>query len=122
MAKPSKTVEEYLNMLPIGVRKTLEQVRKAIKSAAPNAEEVINYRIPLYKHRGHLVGFVAFKNHCSFITMSHSVVKAFKNELKPYDVSGTTIHFSPDKPLPSTLVKKLVRARINENEKIKKDK
>jgi uncharacterized protein YdhG (YjbR/CyaY superfamily) len=114
MLKP-KTVDEYLNELPDIVRKTLTQVRKAVISAAPKAEEVISYRIPLYKYNGHLVGFMAFSKHCSFVTMSYSVINAFKNELKPYDVSGTTIHFPLDKPLPSALVKKLVKARIKEN-------
>jgi len=116
MAKPTKTVNEYLQALPANVRRTLEQVRKAIKSAAPEAEEVISYRIPVYKYKGDLVGFMATKNHCSFITMSYPVVKAYKKELKPYGTSGTTIHFPLDKPLASSLVKKLVKARIKENE------
>ena len=97
------------------MHKTLEVVRKAIKSAAPDAEETISYRIPLYKYKGHLVGFMAFKNHSSFVTMSQSIIKAFKNDLKPYKVSGTTIHFPVDKPLPPSLVKKLVKARLVEN-------
>ena len=115
MALPAKTVDQYLQALPLKVHKTLEVVRKAIKSAAPDAEETISYRIPLYKYKGHLVGFMAFKNHCSFVTMSQSIIKAFKNDLKPYKVSGTTIHFPVDKPLPPSLVKKLVKARLVEN-------
>ena len=110
------TVGEYLNALPADVRSTLEKVRKAIKEAAPKAEEVISYHIPTYKYLGTLVHFAAFKDHCSFFGASKRLLESFKEELQPYNVSGTTIHFRADKPLPSALVKKLVKARIKENE------
>jgi len=122
MPKPAKSVDQYLGGLDSKTRRALEQVRKAIKSAAPKAEELVSYRIPLYKYKGHLVGFMAAKNHCSLVTMSQPLIRALKAELKPYEVSGTTIHFSPDKLLPSTLVKKIVKARIKENEEKAKSK
>ena len=113
---PAANIDEYLSALPEKVRSTLEVLRKTIKAAAPKAEEVISYQIPTFKYHGFLVCFAAFKNHCSFYTTSHSVMKAFANELKSYDTSGVTIHFTADKPLPASLVKKLVKARIKENE------
>jgi uncharacterized protein YdhG (YjbR/CyaY superfamily) len=122
MPKPAKSVDEYLGKLDSKARKSLEQVRQAIKSAAPKAEELISYRIPLYRYKGHLTAFMAAKNHCSFVTMSAPLVKSLKSELKPYKVSGTTIHFSYDMPVPIGLVKKVIKARIKENEAMAKNK
>lgn len=116
MAKPVKTVDEYIKALPQPARKTFESVRKAIKSAAPKAEELVSYRVPFYRYNGHLAALNAFSKHCSFVTMSYGVIKNFKNELKPYKISGTTIQFPPGKPLPAALVKKIIKARIKEND------
>ena len=110
------SVDEYLNVLPEKVRSTMEKIRKAIKSAAPKAEEVISYQIPTYKSNGPVGGFAAFKNHCSFFTMSDAVMKEFQDELKAYGTSGVTIRFPLDKPLPAALVKKLVVAKMKGNE------
>jgi len=113
---PAKNVDEYLDSLPEMVRATLGKLRKTIKAIAPKAEELISYRIPCYKLNGMLVGFAAFPNHCSFIIMSPRLMGSFKDELKEYDYSGATIRFPHNKPLPVALVKKLVMARIKENE------
>lgn len=115
-----KDVEEYLAGVPEPARSTLNRVRAAIRSAAPpEATEAISYRIPTFKYKGSLVAFGAFANHCSLFPMSLSVIKAFKNELKDFHTSKGTIRFSVDKPLPAALVKKLVKARIAENERRK---
>jgi uncharacterized protein YdhG (YjbR/CyaY superfamily) len=113
---PARDVDGYLAALPKEARVTLEKLRKTIKAAAPKAEEAISYQIPTFKYRGPLVFFAAFKNHCSFYAVSKSIMKTFSSELKPYDASGTTIHFSAENPLPAMLVKKIVKARIEENE------
>jgi uncharacterized protein YdhG (YjbR/CyaY superfamily) len=113
---PAKAVNEYLASLPEAQRTALEKVRKAIKAAAPEAEEVISYQMPGYKYHGMLVFFAAFKDHLSFFGAGKTLVKTFSTELEPFDVSGTTIHFSPEKPLPPALVKKMVKARMKENE------
>ena len=113
---PATTVDEYLAIQSEPVRSGLEKVRKAIKTAAPTAEEVISYQIPTYKLNGPVAAFAAFTNHCSYFTTSHAIMKEFKNELKDYETSGVTIHFQPEKPLPAILIKKLVIAKINENE------
>jgi uncharacterized protein YdhG (YjbR/CyaY superfamily) len=112
----AQTVDDYLAALPEQARATLEKLRKAVKAAAPQATEVISYQMPMYKHHGMLVGFAAFKDHCSFFPGS-SPVAAHKDELKAYKTSKGTIRFPIDKPLPAALVKKLVRTRIAENEK-----
>jgi uncharacterized protein YdhG (YjbR/CyaY superfamily) len=116
---PAKNVDEYLNALPEAVRTTLEKVRQTIKAAAPKAEEVISYQIPTYKYMGPLVHFAAFKNHSSLIVVNKTILKIFDKELQSYKTSGTTIHFTPDKPLPAALVQKIVKTRIKENEERK---
>ncbi len=114
--KPAKNVDEYLAAAPEEVRPVLEKLRRTIRAAAPKAEEVISYQIPMFKYHGPLVFFAAFKNHCSFYVVSKPIMEVFTSELKPWDTSGTTIHFSAKNPLPASLVKKIVKARIEENE------
>jgi uncharacterized protein YdhG (YjbR/CyaY superfamily) len=72
--------------------------------------------MPAYKLNGPLVYFAAFKSHCSFFPGSKRIVKRFGKELSPFHATGGTIRFSPDHPLPSSLVQRIVRARIKENE------
>jgi uncharacterized protein YdhG (YjbR/CyaY superfamily) len=111
-----QTVDEYLAALPEEARTTLEKLRKTIKAAAPKATEGISYQMPMYKQNGMLVGFAAFKNHCSIFPGSKPM-ETYKDELKAYKTSKGTIRFPIGKPLPAALVKKLVKARIEENEK-----
>jgi uncharacterized protein YdhG (YjbR/CyaY superfamily) len=116
---PAKDVDTYLAVLPDDTRIVLEKLRQTIKSAAPKAEETISYRIPAYKFHGPLVFFAAFKGHCSLFVTNSSVLETFKKELEPFQITGTTIHFSPENPLPASLVKKIVRVRMKENEAVK---
>ncbi len=113
---PARDVDAYLASLPEARRAALEKLRAAIKSAAPKAEELISYRIPAYKQNGMLVFFAAFKDHCSLFPASRSILTTFSSELAPFKISGTAIHFSPEHPLPAALVKKIVKARIAQNE------
>lgn len=113
---PAKDINAYLTTVPQDARVILEKLRKTIKAAAPKAEEVISYQMPAFKYHGLLVFFAAFKNHCSLFVASKSVMKTFSSELKPFDTSGITIHFTAENPLPAALVKKIVKARIEENE------
>ena len=110
------SVDAYLEGVGEEARVALEKLRKVIKAAAPKATEAISYQIPAFKHHGMLLGFAAFKNHLSFFVMSPFVMDAHKDELKACDSARATIHFQADKPLPAALVKKLVKARIEENE------
>jgi uncharacterized protein YdhG (YjbR/CyaY superfamily) len=113
---PAKNVDAYLAAIPHDKRIVLEKLRKTIKAAAPKAEEGISYQMPAFKYLGPLVYFAAFKNHCSFFVGSKSILKTFGKELKAYEATGATIHFSVEKPLPAALVKKIVKARMRENE------
>ena len=114
--KPAKNVDEYLAGVPDEARPVLEKLRRTIRAAAPKAEEVISYQIPMFRHYGPLVFFAAFKNHCSFYVVSKPVMETFSSQLRPWDTSGTTINFPVKNPLPASLVKKIVKARIEENE------
>jgi len=111
-AKP-KTIDEYLAALNNDKRAALERLRKTIRAAAPRAEECISYQLPAFRLDGKwLVWFGAAANHCAI----YGVVEAHKDERKDYDTSGKgTIRFQADNPLPATLVRKLVKARIAKN-------
>jgi uncharacterized protein YdhG (YjbR/CyaY superfamily) len=112
----AKTIDEYLATLSEDKRAALENLRKAIKAAAPKAEECISYQLPAFRLDGKmLVAFGATANHCAFYPMSSSAVATHRGDLKNYDTSKGTIRFPPDHPLPSALVRKLVKARIAEN-------
>jgi uncharacterized protein YdhG (YjbR/CyaY superfamily) len=114
---PPKNVDEYLARVPEPARSTLNRIRAVIRSVVPpDTMEVISYRIPTFKYKGSLLGLAAFSNHCSLFPLSLAVMEAFKKELKDFDTSKGTIHFPLDKPPPAALVKKLVKARIVENE------
>ena len=109
-------VDDYLAEVPSEARATLEKLRQTIKSVVPGAVEVISYQVPTFKLDGRmLVSYAAFKNHCSFFPGA-APIKAHEDELKSYKTSKGTIRFPTSKPLPATLVKKLVRTRIKENE------
>jgi len=114
--RPS-TIDEYLATVSADQRAALEKLRTTIRAAAPQAEECISYRLPAYRQNGMLVGFGATSKHCAFYLMSSSTLADLETELEDYDTSKGTIRFQPDDPLPSGLVRKLVKARIAENEK-----
>jgi uncharacterized protein YdhG (YjbR/CyaY superfamily) len=111
----SKTVDDYLASVPPSARDTLAKIRAVIKTTAPEANEKISWGMPTFYHQGGLVGFAAFKNHCSMFVMSGTFLGQFRKELGRYETTKGTIHFPHDKPLPSTLVRKIVRARLAEN-------
>jgi uncharacterized protein YdhG (YjbR/CyaY superfamily) len=111
-----KTVDEYLADVPEPAQSTLKHVRAVIQSVVPaETTEVISYGIPMFKFRGMLVGYAAFKKHCSLFPTGSGVLDRFEKELRGYRTSKGTIQFPSDKPLPDGLVKKIVKARVKEN-------
>jgi len=111
-----KNVDEYLARIPEPARSALNKIRAAIRSVVPpEATEAISYGIPAFKYKGSLVWYAAFSNHCSLFPTA-SVVDAFKNELKGFSTSKGTIHFPTDKPVPTALIKKLVKARVTQKD------
>jgi uncharacterized protein YdhG (YjbR/CyaY superfamily) len=114
---PLNDVQAYLASVSEPAHSTLQKVRAAIRAAAPpGATESINYGIPTFNHNGPLLGFAAFPSHCALYPMNGSTVAAFQKDLKDYKTSKGAIHFPLDKPLPTALIRKLVKFRLKENE------
>lgn len=110
-------IDEYIALQPKEVQTKLKQLRKIIKSTAPKAEETISYGMPAFKLNGKgLVYFAAFKSHIGFYPFP-SGVKKFNEETKAYKTSKGAIQFPLNKPLPKTLIKKIVKFRVQENSK-----
>jgi uncharacterized protein YdhG (YjbR/CyaY superfamily) len=111
-----KNFEEYLARVPGPARGALKQMRLAIRSAVPaETVEIISYGIPAFKHERVLVWYAAFSKHCSLFPTA-SVIDAFKEELKGFVISKGTIQFPTDTPLPTALIKRLVKERVKQNE------
>ena len=108
-------VDDHLAALPPDQRAALEHVRATIRAAAPAATEAISYGMPAFKQDGRgLVGYAAFKAHCSLFPMSSAVIADLAGELEGYATSKGTIRFTPGKPLPDALITRIVRARLAE--------
>ncbi len=109
------SVDEYLESVQREMRTALLELRKTIKAAAPDAEEVISYQMPAFRQNGTLVYYAAFKDHCSFFPGSAETRSQFSAELKPFEGGKGTFRFTPDHPLPADLVTRIVKARVAEN-------
>ena len=112
----AEDVADYLSQVPEPQREALERLRRTIKSTAPDAVEVISYQIPTFKLNGRmLVSYAAFKHHCSFFPGA-GPIEMHADDLKSFQTSKGTIQFTPEHPLSTALVKKLVKTRIKLNE------
>ena len=109
------TIDEYIASFPPDVQKRLEEIRKAIKEAAPDAQEAMAYGIPTFKLNGNLVHFAAFKHHLGFYPGGPSAIEEFRKELAPYGLSKGTIRIPMDEETPLGLVKRIVEFRVKEN-------
>jgi uncharacterized protein YdhG (YjbR/CyaY superfamily) len=109
-----KDIDSYISEQAVDVRDRLEQIRQVVKTSAPKAEEVISYGMPAFKYHGILVYFAAFKNHIGFYALP-SGNDAFQKELSAYKQGKGSIQFPLDKPIPLTLIKKIVKFRVKEN-------
>lgn len=116
MAKTDfKNVDDYIATFPTDMQLLLEQLRSAIKKAAPKAEEGISYQMPAYKYYGMLMFFAGYKSHIGFYPTPSGIEK-FKKELSGYDGAKGSVQFPIDKPLPLSLVSKMVKFKIKENQ------
>ncbi len=107
-------IDNYLSNLPADQRQALQSLGEIVLSVMPDAEEVISYQVPTFKYKGKgVIAMSAKKDYCSLHLMSPPLAKAMADELKKY-LSGVTLHFTPEKPLPVSLVKKIVKARLKE--------
>jgi uncharacterized protein YdhG (YjbR/CyaY superfamily) len=107
----AKTIDEYLAALPPDKRAALEKLRKQIHAAIPGATECISYGMPGFRHGGKVVAWMgAAEGHCALYP--GGIVDDFKMDLAGYDVGKGTVRFTPEDPLPATLVRKLVKAGV----------
>jgi uncharacterized protein YdhG (YjbR/CyaY superfamily) len=107
-------IDSYIGSFPESTRKILEQLRKAIRKAAPDAKETINYGIPTFTLKGNLVHFAAFQNHIGFYP-TPSGIETFKKELSVYEGAKGSVKFPIDKPLPFDLISRIVEFRVKES-------
>ena len=107
-----KTINAYLARVPEPARSTLQKTRASIRAALPPAAtETISYKIPAFRHGEIVIWFAAFANHCSLFPTAR-VIEQFEDELRPYTCSKGTIQFPTNKPLPASLIKKMVKVRL----------
>ncbi len=118
MIRRATTIDEYLSMVAGERRKALERLRKAIRSFIPKSEECISYNMPAFRLNGTVVaGFLATAKGCSYSPFSGTTLKTLARDLRGYEQTKGSLHFDPEKPLPATLVRKLIKARIAEGKK-----
>lgn len=118
MEKKQKEIDQYLEALPKDNQKALRNLRKIIQDTVPYAEEGFSYGVPAFKINGRpLVCYASFKNHCGFYPMSSIVIDRFVEDLVGFETAKGTIRFTVDKPLSATLVKRIVKVRLEELEK-----
>jgi uncharacterized protein YdhG (YjbR/CyaY superfamily) len=111
----AEEVTQYLQGIEEPKRGTLEALRQTILEIVPDAEQVISYRVPAFRLDGMTIaGFAAFRNHLSYLPFSGSVLPLLADELKGYTMTKSALHFPIDRPLPPSLVKRLIDTRLAE--------
>ena len=113
MKEPSP-IDEYLEVLPKDEKKELQRLRDIIQSTVPDIKERISYKICVFSVKRDLVGFASQKNHLSFYIMSPQLVSTMKKDLYGLKLSGATIHFAPQEPIPKQLIQNILKARLIE--------
>ena len=116
-----KSADAYLVKVPEPTRGSLQRIRRIIRSVVPaQTTECISYGIPAFRYKGLLFGFAAFAKHCSLFPMSAALIVKYKKELARFETAKGTIRFQPEKPPSAALIKKLVKARVAQNDAKKK--
>ena len=111
----SDAVDAYLAARPLAVRRLLSQVREALCTALPGAEETISYKIPAYRIAGRtIIYFAGWKQHYSIYPATSAVLSKLGEELAPYAVSKGTIRFPFDRPVPVQLIARIAELRARE--------
>jgi uncharacterized protein YdhG (YjbR/CyaY superfamily) len=113
-AKKPDNIDEYISRFPKDIQAILEELRVTIRNSAPEAEETISYQMPTFTLKGNLVHFAAFKNHIGFYP-APTGIEMFRKELSAYKGAKGSVQFPLDKPLPLSLITKIVRFRVKEN-------
>ena len=119
--KQFTSIDEYIARFPENVQEILQEIRQTIHEAAPKAEEAISYQIPTFKLNGNLVHFAAWKNHIGFYP-TPSGTKEFEKELSKYHRAKGSVQFPLDQPMPLGLISRIVKYRVNANERKAREK
>lgn len=114
MKQEAKNIDGYIQAFPENIQVILQNLRRVIKDAAPEATEAIAYQMPTFRLNGNLVHFAAFKDHIGFFP-TPSGIEAYQKELEPYRTGKGTIRFPLNQPIPYDLVRKVVLSRVKEN-------
>ena len=109
-----KSVDDYIKSLPTESKGKMIELRSLIKKAAPDAEELISYNMPSFNYYSRLVYYAAFKSHIGFYPMA-SGIAAFENDISKYKWAKGSVQFPLDKPLPASLITKIIKYRVKEN-------
>ncbi len=112
--KAPTSIDEYIAGYPPDVQRILQKIRLTVRKAAPGAEEAISYQMPAFKLNGNLVYFAGFKEHIGFYPVPTGIAK-FKKELSVYKQGRGSVQFPLDKPIPYSLITKIVKFRVAEN-------
>jgi uncharacterized protein YdhG (YjbR/CyaY superfamily) len=108
-------IDEYLRGVEEPARAALEALRGTILEIVPDAQQCISYRIPAFRVHGKVIaGFAAFKEHLSYLPFSGSVLGQLADELVAYSMTKSALHFTPERPLPEALVRKLITVRLEQ--------
>jgi uncharacterized protein YdhG (YjbR/CyaY superfamily) len=111
---PPTTIDAYIAAFPDEVQTILQEIRRTIHEAAPEATEAISYQMPTFKLHGNLVHFAAFKNHIGFYPAPTGIVE-FKEDLSVYKQGKGSVQFPLDRPMPHDLIRRIVQFRVDEN-------
>jgi uncharacterized protein YdhG (YjbR/CyaY superfamily) len=109
-----ESIDHYISSFPPDIQETLQNIRKVVRQAAPDAVEKISYQMPTFAQQGNVVHFAAFKNHIGFYPAPSGIIE-FDQELAPYKAGKGTIQFSLGQPIPYDLITKIVKFRVAEN-------
>jgi uncharacterized protein YdhG (YjbR/CyaY superfamily) len=110
-----ESIDAYIADFAPDVQAALEQVRAAVRKAAPKATEVISYGMPAFKQNGYLVFFAAFKKHIGFYGNTTAANEKHKTEVAPYIGAKGSLRFPLDEPMPLSLIGKIVKLRVKED-------
>ena len=114
MQAKAANVDEYISRFPEATQKHLNDVRNAIRKAAPKAEELISYQMPAYKFHGVLVYFAGYQNHIGFYPTATGISN-FKKEISGYKSAKGSVQFPLDRPMPVPLIKKIIAFKVKDN-------
>jgi uncharacterized protein YdhG (YjbR/CyaY superfamily) len=108
-------IDKYLAKVSPSSRALLQKLRETIHAVVPEVEECISYRLSAFRYQGKIIaGFSATSTGCSYYPFSGTTLKTLAPDVEGYSQTKGALHFGPDKPLPASLVRKLLKARMGE--------